>query len=159
MHLWPSLLGIGIGIAFVAMASAEAIVGNAPMEFSGVAGGLQSTAMQLGGAIGTSVLGSILAARIDGVLIDKAVNAGAPVNVATAFSRNAETVSQGLAPVPPGTSAQIGEALTAGAHAAFMSGLHVALLVGAIVTLLGAFAAPFIRSSGQPGEMTPPVVA
>ncbi|CAO5233781.1 MFS transporter [Frankia sp. AgKG'84/4] len=154
VHLWPSLLALGVGVAFVAMASAEAIVGNAPLELSGVAGGLQSTAMQLGGAIGTSVLGSILAARIDGVLVDKVVNAGAPASAAETLSRNAETVSQGLAPIPPGTSAQVSEALTAGAHAAFMSGLHVALLVGAIVTLLGALAAPFIRTSGQPGETT-----
>jgi EmrB/QacA subfamily drug resistance transporter len=159
MHLWPSLLALGVGIAFVAVSSAEAIVGNAPVEYSGVAGGLQSTAMQLGGAIGTSVLGSVLAARIDGVLVGKAVNAGAPVSAATTLSHSAETVSQGLAPVPAGTSAQISDALIAGSHAAFMSGLHVALLVGAVVALLGALAAPLIRSSGQPGEATSAFVA
>lgn len=152
LHLWPSLLGIGIGVAFVAMASAEAIVGNAPMELSGVAGGLQSTAMQLGGAIGTSVLGSLLAARIDGVLVDKAVAAGAPLDAATALGRQAELVSQGVVPPSGGASAQVSEALAAGAHAAFMSGLHVALLVGAVLTLLGALAAPFIRASGNPAE-------
>ncbi|WP_051102576.1 MFS transporter [Parafrankia elaeagni] len=156
MLLWPPLLGIGIGIAFVAVASAEAIVGNAPLELSGVAGGLQSTAMQLGGAIGTSVLGSILAARVDGVLAQKTVNAGAPADVAAQVAQSGEAVTQGLAPVPPGVSAQVADAVTAGAHAAFMSGLHVALLVGAVIALLGALAAPLIRSSGRP--MDGPVV-
>lgn len=153
LRLWPSLLALGLGIAFVAVASAEAIVGNAPLELSGVAGGLQSTAMQLGGAIGTSVLGSILTARISGVLVDKLVGAGAPERLATRLADSAETVSQGVALTPPpGTSAGVGEALAAGSHAAFMSGLHVALLVGAIVTLIGACAAPFIRASGRPSE-------
>ncbi|MCK9901630.1 MFS transporter [Frankia sp. Cpl3] len=152
MLLWPPLLGIGIGIAFVAVASAEAIVGNAPLELSGVAGGLQSTAMQLGGAIGTSVLGSILAARVDGVLAQKTVNAGAPADVAAQVAQSGEAVTQGLAPVPPGASPQLADAVTAGAHAAFMSGLHVALLVGAVIALLGALAAPLIRSSGRPTD-------
>ncbi|WP_391530446.1 MFS transporter [Candidatus Frankia nodulisporulans] len=153
LRLWPSLLALGLGIAFVAVASAEAIVGNAPLELSGVAGGLQSTAMQLGGAIGTSVLGSILTARISGVLVDKLVGAGTPERLATRLADSAETVSQGVALTPPpGTSAGVGEALAAGSHAAFMSGLHVALLVGAIVTLIGACAAPFIRASGRPTD-------
>ncbi|OAA27167.1 drug resistance transporter, EmrB/QacA subfamily [Frankia sp. EI5c] len=155
MRLWPSLLAIGVGIAFVSVASAEAIVGNAPLELSGVAGGLQSTAMQLGGAIGTSVLGSVLAARVEGVLFDKTVNAGAPPEVAAGVGEAAEAVTQGLAPVPAGASPQIADAVTAGAHAAFMSGLHVALLVGGIVALLGALAAPLIRASGRPSEATP----
>ncbi|MCM3886041.1 MFS transporter [Frankia sp. R82] len=153
LHLWPSLLALGVGVSFVAVASAEAIVGNAPIELSGVAGGLQSTAMQLGGAIGTSVLGSVLTSRISGVLVDKLVGAGAPERTATQLTGAAETISQGVVPpTPPGTSARVGEALATGSHAAFMSGLHVALLVGAVVTLLGACAAPLIRSSGRPTE-------
>jgi hypothetical protein len=40
------------------------IVGNAPVELAGVAGGLQFTAMQLGGALGTAVLGAVMSAEI-----------------------------------------------------------------------------------------------
>ena len=46
----------------------SSIVGNAPAQLAGVAGGLQSTAMQLGGAFGTAVLGAIMSAKIDSLL-------------------------------------------------------------------------------------------
>ncbi|CUU60653.1 drug resistance transporter, EmrB/QacA subfamily [Parafrankia irregularis] len=159
LRLWPSLLAIGVGIAFVSVASAEAIVGNAPLELSGVAGGLQSTAMQLGGAIGTSVLGSVLAARVEGVLFDRTVSAGAPPEIAARAAQGTEEVVQGLVPTSTGASGQVADAVAAGAHAAFMSGLHVALLVGATVALLGALAAPLIRTSGRPGDAVPAFAA
>jgi hypothetical protein len=44
------------------------IVGNAPVALAGVAGGLQSTAMQVGGTLGTAVLGAVMSARISGLL-------------------------------------------------------------------------------------------
>ena len=42
----------------------EVIVGNAPMELSGVAGGLQQAAMQIGGSLGTAVLGAVMASKV-----------------------------------------------------------------------------------------------
>jgi hypothetical protein len=42
----------------------DVIVGNASVQLAGVAGGLQSTAMPIGGTIGTAVLGAIMQARI-----------------------------------------------------------------------------------------------
>jgi uncharacterized protein YfaS (alpha-2-macroglobulin family) len=64
-----------------------------------------------------------------------------------------------LAPVPNGAPATVARAITAGSHAAFMSGLHVALIVAAVISLLGAFLAPFIRrgataeSAVEPAEV------
>ncbi|NED87337.1 MFS transporter, partial [Streptomyces sp. SID11233] len=55
MSLWFALLGLGL--APVMVGATEVIVGNAPLELSGVAGGLQQSAMQVGGALGTAVLG------------------------------------------------------------------------------------------------------
>ena len=45
---WFVLLGLGLSPVMVG--ATNVIVGNAPVELAGVAGGLQSTAMQLGGA-------------------------------------------------------------------------------------------------------------
>ena len=64
--IWFVLLGLGL--APVMVGATNVIVGNAPAELAGVAGGLQSTAMQLGGAFGTAVLGAIMSARIDSLL-------------------------------------------------------------------------------------------
>src|SRR5439155_502997 len=64
--IWFVLLGLGL--APVMVGATNVIVGNAPAELAGVAGGLQSTAMQLGGAFGTAVLGAIMSAKIDSLL-------------------------------------------------------------------------------------------
>lgn len=125
--LCPSLVAIGLGIAMVVVASTEAIIASAPVDEAGVAGGLQGIAVQLGGVLGSSVLGSILAARVAALL-----------PATSAASR--QLVEQGSA--PSGASA----AAVTSYHAAFLSGLHIALVVGAAATLLGALCGPFIRA-------------
>ena len=150
--LWPPMVGLGIGIGLVVVASTEAIVGNTPPELAGVAGGLQSTFMQLGGVLGSAVLGSVLASRVGGVLFDKLTGAGVPSAAAHQLLGAKEYVSQGVAPVPPGTSADLAQAITSGSHAAFISGLHVALIVAAILALIGAAMAPFIRRGASTVE-------
>jgi hypothetical protein len=41
---------------------------HAPVELAGVASGLQSTAMQLGGSLGTAILGAVMSAKISSLL-------------------------------------------------------------------------------------------
>jgi hypothetical protein len=53
MSLWFVLLGLGLSPVMVG--ATEVIVGNAPLEPAGVAGGLQQAAMQVGGSLGTAV--------------------------------------------------------------------------------------------------------
>jgi predicted MFS family arabinose efflux permease len=150
--LWPPMVGLGIGIGLVVVASTEAIVGNTPAELAGVAGGMQSTFMQLGGVLGSAVLGSVLSSRVGGVLADKLTGAGVPSQVATKLLGAKEYVSQGVAPVAPGTPAPLAQAITSGSHAAFMSGLHVALVVAAVLAFAGAAIAPLIRRGESPVE-------
>ena len=63
---WFVLLGLGLSPVMVG--ATNVIVGNAPVELAGVAGGLQSTAMQVGGALGTAVLGAVMSAKISAML-------------------------------------------------------------------------------------------
>src|SRR5215472_6290085 len=56
--VWFILLGLGLSPVMVG--ATDVIVGNAPVELACVAGGLQSTAMQIGGTLGTAVLGAIM---------------------------------------------------------------------------------------------------
>jgi EmrB/QacA subfamily drug resistance transporter len=126
--LCPGLVGIGLGISLVVVASTEAIIANAPVDEAGVAGGLQGISVQLGGVLGSSILGSILAARVSALLPHD-------------FPIPSQLVEQGI--VPAGT----GPAVTAVAHAAFLSGLRLALVVAAAATLAGAVCGLWIRSS------------
>ena len=76
MSLW--FAGLGLGLAPVMVGATEVIVGNAPMELSGVAGGLQQAAMQIGGSLGTAVLGAVMASKVDGDLAGNWADAKLP---------------------------------------------------------------------------------
>src|SRR5690606_22922823 len=60
------LLAFGLSPVFVG--ATEIIVGNAPEDLSGVAGGVQNSSMQVGGALGTAILGAIVSAKVASVL-------------------------------------------------------------------------------------------
>lgn len=152
LYLWPPLVGLGLGIGLVVVASTDAIVGNTPVDDAGLAGGIQSTAVQLGGVLGSSVLGSVLATRVGTVLVDKLTGAGVPAALAPKFLAAKEIVAQGFAPVPAHTPAPLAAAITEGSHAAFMSGFHVAMIVGAGVAFAGMLVAPFIRRGANSGS-------
>jgi EmrB/QacA subfamily drug resistance transporter len=140
----PSLVMIGAGLGFVITASAEAIVGNAPVDDAGVASGLQSTAIQVGGVMGTAILGSVLSSTVGSVLFEKLTGAGVPAEVARGLEGAKELVGQGAAPPVPGASAQLQAAVTAGSHEAFIAGFQTSMLIGAILTLAAAVAALFV---------------
>ena len=104
--LCPSLAGIGLGVALVVVASTEAIIATAPVDEAGVAGGLQGISIQLGGVLGASILGSILAAEVTKVLPGLLAGAGVPPRVAAGVTSQSDLVSQGLVPhtaAPGGT--------------------------------------------------------
>ena len=95
--IWFVLLGLGL--APVMVGATNVIVGNAPAQLAGVAGGLQSTAMQLGGAFGTAVLGAIMSARIDSLLPASWHAAHLPPLTAAGYAQVKSAVSVGVAPV------------------------------------------------------------
>jgi hypothetical protein len=86
------------------------------------------------------------------VLSDKLTGAGVPSPVASKLLGAQEYVSQGVAPVAPGTPAPLAQAIASGSQAAFMSGLHVALVVAAVLAFAGAAVAPLIRRGASPVE-------
>ena len=129
---------LGLGLAPVMVGATDVIVGNAPAELAGVAGGLQSTAMQLGGTFGTAVLGAILSARIDSLFPASWHAAHLPALTAGQYAQVKSAVSVGVAPVPSGTPAQAADVITQISHATFTAGMHSAFLVGAAVALVGA---------------------
>jgi hypothetical protein len=106
---------------------------------------LQATAAQLGGVLGASVLGSVVAARATSVLPARLASAGVGPALTHHALANAALVGQGL-------SASPASAVTQASHAAFISGFHLALLIGSAVAFLGALAGPFIQRN-QPTEV------
>ena len=155
--LWPSLVMLGVGLGFVVTSSAEAIVGNAPVDDAGVASGLQSTAVQVGGVMGTAILGSVISSAVGAALFDKLTGAGVPAGIATRLEAAKELVGQGAVPPLPAIDPALQTAVASGSHEAFMVGFHTAMVVGAVLALLAAVVALGVRG-GKGGAGAGPVV-
>jgi EmrB/QacA subfamily drug resistance transporter len=141
--LWFILLGLGLSPVIVG--ATDVIVGNAPVELAGVAGGLQSTAMQVGGTLGTAILGSIMSARVAGLLPARWAAAHLPPLTPAQLGQVKSVVSVGAAPVQPGLPAQVAATITRISHDVFTSGMNAAFLTAAVVALAGAFIALLTR--------------
>lgn len=150
----PFLL-LAFGLSPVFVGATEIIVGNAPMELSGAAGGVQQSAMQVGGALGTAILGAVMA----GVISDKLPGYLGPaaqtmkpeelegLEKAAAFGGLPPQVTQSL----PEQAVQM---LTNAVHNAFMDGMHIAFTVSTGVAILTAVLALFVKS-GRKTEGAP----
>ena len=145
LSLWPWFIVIGFGFGFVLVSSTEAIVGNAPAHQAGLAGGIQQTAAQLGGVLGTTIFGTVLATRVGDVLADKLSAAGVPAQAVPGLTAAKDYVAQGVAPVPPGAPTSLADAITTGSHQAFMSGFQSALTVGSLIALVAAAVALLVK--------------
>ena len=150
--LWPAFVLLGAGIGLVLTASSDAIIGTAGVDDAGVAGGLQSTAVQLGGVLGTTILGSVLSSRVGSVLVDQLTRTGTPAPVAAKLTAAKELVAQGVSPMIPGMPASLAHAVTQGSHSAFMVGLHASMVVAAVAAAFGAVLAMFVRRGENSGR-------
>ncbi|WP_105971448.1 MFS transporter [Streptomyces geranii] len=146
MSVWFALLGLGL--APVMVGATEVIVGNAPMELSGVAGGLQQAAMQIGGSLGTAVLGAVMASKVDNDLAGNWTAAGLPELTPEQQAQASEAVQVGVPPVAPGTPETVVAQITKVAHDTFISGMSLACLVAAGVAVV-AVAVAFLTKRGE----------
>jgi EmrB/QacA subfamily drug resistance transporter len=147
--VWFLLLGLGLSPVMVG--ATDVIVGNAPVELAGVAGGLQSTAMQVGGTLGTAVLGAVMSAKVSSLLPASWQAAHLPALNPAQLAGVKSAVSVGVAPVTSSTPPAVASAITQVSHATFVSGMHAAFLVAAVVALAGAVIGLFIK----PGNGAP----
>ncbi|MET7284740.1 MFS transporter [Streptomyces sp. NPDC005573] len=149
MSVWFAMLGLGL--APVMVGATEVIVGNAPMELSGVAGGLQQAAMQIGGSLGTAVLGAVMASKVDNDLAGNWTGAGLPKLTPSQLDQVSQAVQVGVAPVPKGAPAPIAAKITEVAHDTFISGMSLACLVAAGVAAVAVFVA-LLTKRGENAE-------
>ncbi|MEU2774141.1 MFS transporter [Streptomyces sp. NPDC007162] len=143
MAVWFALLGLGL--APVMVGATEVIVGNAPMELSGVAGGLQQAAMQIGGSLGTAVLGAVMASKVDNDLPGNWTGAGLPKLTSAQLAQASEAVQVGVAPIAKGTPEAVAAKITGVAHDTFISGMSLASLVAAGVAAVAILVALFTK--------------
>ncbi|MFE4656041.1 MFS transporter [Streptomyces hydrogenans] len=144
MSLWFALLGLGL--APVMVGATEVIVGNAPLELSGVAGGLQQAAMQVGGALGTAVLGAVMASKVSSAFEANWKDAGIPV---PADPRLEEAAEFGMAPQEmaqaPGMTPDLFAKISDVIHDTFLQGMGLAFTVAGVVAVVAALVATLTK--------------
>ncbi|MBP2705232.1 DHA2 family efflux MFS transporter permease subunit [Microbispora sp. RL4-1S] len=135
------LLAFGLSPVFVG--ATEIIVGNAPEELSGVAGGVQNSAMQVGGALGTAVLGAVVSGEVASVLPGYLGPAAASVTPAQMEGLKG-LASVGMA--PPGLTGPAAKIITDASHLSFMDGLHLGFMVSTGVAVVAALLALLVKA-------------
>ncbi|MGW2301722.1 MFS transporter [Streptomyces sp. NPDC001809] len=144
MSLWFALLGLGL--APVMVGATEVIVGNAPLELSGVAGGLQQAAMQVGGALGTAVLGAVMSSKVASSFEPNWVAAGIPAPANPQLEQAAEF---GMAPPElaqaPGMTPEVFQQITGVIHDTFLDGMGLAFTVAGVVAVVAALVATLTK--------------
>jgi EmrB/QacA subfamily drug resistance transporter len=132
----PTLILLGVAIGLSAAPCTDVIMGSFPESQLGVGGGVNDTALELGGALGIAILGSVLATTYKDT-ISPVLAGHLPANAlhaATDSIGGALTVAQQVAQAAPGSAAQ---ALVAAADSAFAQAVAHTSLVGGVILAAG----------------------
>lgn len=145
---------LAFGLSPVMVGATEIIVGNAPEELSGVAGGVQQSAMQVGGSMGTAVLGAIVAARVADVLPGQWTAAKLPPLPPEQMAGVNQAASYAQAIPLPGAPEPVVQAIAGVVHTSFLEGMQLGFAVSTGVAVLAALLALFVRA-GRKTEGAP----
>jgi EmrB/QacA subfamily drug resistance transporter len=129
----PGLLLIGLGAGLLLPTATNSVVGSVPPGDSGMGSATNAVALQVGGALGVAVIGSIASTRYQ----DHMTAALEGRHLPTAATHAILGSLGGAVGVAHAVGGATGTLLADTARAAFMSGLGVSFLVGAIVALGG----------------------
>ncbi|WP_433253241.1 MFS transporter [Streptosporangium sp. CA-135522] len=152
----PFLL-LAFGLSPVFVGATEIIVGNAPEDLSGVAGGVQQSAMQVGGALGTAILGAIVSARVADVYSGHWTQAKLPPLPPQQVEGLEKLATFGGAPTSqmmPGIPEPVIQGMANVSHLSFLDGMHLGFVVSTGVAVLAAVLALFVRA-GRKSEDGP----
>ncbi|HYB30630.1 MAG TPA: MFS transporter [Solirubrobacteraceae bacterium] len=138
---------IGAGGGLVMPGSTGSLMGTLPLEHTGVGSATNGTFLNIGGALGVAILGSIMATRYQHQLGGTAAIHHLPAPVGHTALGSLGAALQ----VATHVGGLLGSALAGAARAAFMSGMSLALGIAAGVVLVGVVLALVVLPS-QPSS-------
>ena len=130
----PGLLLLGLGAGLLLPTATNSVVGSVPQGDSGVGSATNAVALQVGGALGVAVIGSVLSTRYQ----ERMTAALAGQHVPAAASQAILGSIGGALTVAAKAGGATGVLLAHAARTAFMSGSGISLAAGAIVAVAGA---------------------
>ncbi len=172
LWLWMAITGLGIGPSFAVFTLV--VQNSVSPDRIGAATGSLTFFQQIGGTIGLTLAGTVLASRLVTEIPIQLVAAGVPQPVVDGFAGGSSVDVTGtgdlgeriLASLPPDAQAQIAPlipAIVQGLHEAFSIAIASTFWVGLIAALVAFVAVLFMREEPmrttfdfeQPPEMTP----
>jgi len=148
----PGMVMLGVGAGLVIPSGTASVMGSLPRQHTGVGSATNGAFLQIGGALGVAVIGSLLATRYQ----DHVTAALAPYHVpAAALAAILGSLGGALA-VAAHVGGILGAALVHLARSAFISGMDLGLAVGAVVALAGALLALAALPARPPAAGDPP---
>ena len=155
----PGMIMLGIGAGLAIPCTTALVMGSLPRGDTGVGSATNGTFMQVGGALGVAVIGSLLATRYT----DRMTTVLAPHHLPHLIESAILGSVGGALSVAARVGGTSGELLAHAARSAFLSGMDLGLLTGAVVGLAGALIAlatvpsrPFADRSGGAGTSGTP---
>ena len=125
---------VGVGAGLVIPSATASVMGSLPRAHTGVGSATNGTFLQVGGALGVAVIGSLLSNRYQ----DRLTSALAPYHLpGTLLGAVRGTLGSALS-AAHGVGGTIGAVIARAARAAFISGMDLGLTTAAIVALGGA---------------------
>ncbi len=145
----PGMLLIGLGIGLLLPTATNSVVGSVPVGDSGVGSACNAVALQVGGALGVAVIGSVMSTRYQNHMVTVLTGQYVPE---AARSTILGSLGGALA-VADKAGGLTGVLLAHAARAAFMSGSGASLGAGAAVALGGAaLVLAFLPSRTRPSS-------
>ena len=129
------MLGIGAGLAIPA--TTASVMNSVPVEHTGIGSATNGAFLQVGGALGVAIIGSLLATRYQG----RMTAALAPYHVPAEITHTILGSVGGALEVAAGAGGIQGVMLAQAARSAFISGMDLGLRTGAVVAIAGGLLA------------------
>ncbi len=126
------LLGLGAGLTIPS--ATASVMGSLPQEHTGVGSATNGTFLQVGGALGVAVIGSLLITRYQ----DRMADVLSPYQLPHAVRETILGSVGGAQQVAAHIAGASGQALTHAARAAFIDGMDLGLAAGAAVAAAAA---------------------
>jgi EmrB/QacA subfamily drug resistance transporter len=128
--LWFAVIGAGVGLTLAP--STESVMGSLPSSDAGVGSATSDTSMQIGGALGVGVLGTVLNLRYQDIVSSLLAHHAVPAAIERIILGSLGG-ALAVADRIPGSS---GDALAAAANRGFVSGMDLGFTVAAAVVAL-----------------------
>lgn len=144
----PSFILMGVGSGLCVAPCTESVMGSVPPELSGVGSATNSTALQIGSALGVAVMGSLLNTRYQDRLIELLGHYSLPAPIRSTIQSSLGGALQVARQVGGGVGLQLSEA----AKASYISGMVFAVSVGAVLSGLAALVVLALLPSRAPVE-------